>query len=48
MRILGAIIEVAALPVLDVRQDFALGGTVTLQLVGYDHTAQIASLSAIA
>jgi hypothetical protein len=34
MRVLGSIVEVAALPVLDVRQKFALRYPVAPQLVG--------------
>ena len=37
MRNLGPVVKVAALPVLDARQDLASGSAVAAQLVGHDH-----------
>ncbi len=37
MRVLGTIVEVAALPMLDLRQDLPFRGSIAPQLVGDDH-----------
>ena len=37
VRHLGPVVEVAALPMLDARQDLALSRAVAAQLVGHDH-----------
>jgi hypothetical protein len=41
VRHLGAVVEVAALPVLDPGQDLPLGGVIAAQRVGHDHTGHI-------
>jgi hypothetical protein len=41
MRILSPVVEIAALPVLDIRQKRALGHTVAFQFIGYDHARHI-------
>jgi hypothetical protein len=44
MRILGAIVQVVALPVLDIRQKLALGHAVALQLVGDENARYVLQL----
>jgi hypothetical protein len=41
MRVLGAVVEIAALAMLDAGQDRLLGGAITLELVGHDDTRHI-------
>ena len=41
VRVLGAIIHIAVLPVFDARQDLSLSSTVALQLIGDDHAGDI-------
>jgi hypothetical protein len=45
MRVLGAIVEVAALSVLDVGKQVALRHTIASQLVGHDHPRHIQQTS---
>lgn len=41
MRVLGAVIELARLTMCHTRQEFSLGGTVTIQCVGDDHAGDV-------
>src|SRR3954468_19541271 len=41
MRDLRPVVQVPALPVLDAGQDFPLRSSITLQLVGHDHTRHV-------
>jgi len=41
VRYLGAVVEIAALPVLDTGQDLALGRAIAAELVGHDHARNI-------
>ena len=48
MRVLSPIVQVSALPVLNVGKQVALGDAVAAQFVGHDHAARIAGPSAAA
>lgn len=41
VRDLGAVVEVAALPMLDPGQDLPLGGTIAAKFIGYDDTRHV-------
>src|SRR6188474_1490784 len=41
MRVLGPVVEIAALPVFDIGQDLALRHAIALELIGHDHARHI-------
>ena len=43
MRNLYSVVQISALPVLDLRQDVPFGGSVTFQFVGHEHTGRLSA-----